>query len=225
MRCERSLWKPVDENGDESGLRVAFCPNRLPFSSPALVHRCPKKLPPRSFVAQPRGRRVHNFKLPRGRMGSTVCGRKRIGCTSMCTSTKRPGHFLTRTRTHIFAHPGSRRRPEGLDSWRNGKKRRRAGYRLPPHSQTLPPGRRQFGVRWQAKRDTAFPVPETVPKMEKEAAIRCVCSASPPRGVGRNRNFVVNIVASFVDNVHDNHLFVSFVNFVVSILGCGRSPH
>jgi hypothetical protein len=36
------------------------------------------------------------------------------------------------------------------------EKRRRAGYRLPPHSKTLPPGRTFFGVRWQAKRDTAL---------------------------------------------------------------------
>jgi|GEM_PF-5115314 len=45
----------------------------------------------------------------------------------------------------------------GLHSWRSREKRCRAEYRLPPHSKTLPPGRRasgrrasHFGVRWQA---------------------------------------------------------------------------
>ena len=47
------------------------------------------------------------------------------------------------------------------------EKRRRAEYRLPPHSKTLPPERKFLGVRGQAKRDTALWLKKTEPKLKK----------------------------------------------------------
>jgi hypothetical protein len=43
-----------------------------------------------------------------------------------------------------FADSGSRWRPMGSAFVAKREKRRRAGYRLPPHSKTLPPGRTIF---------------------------------------------------------------------------------
>jgi|GEM_PF-3011903 len=40
----------------------------------------------------------------------------------------------------------------GLHSWRSREKRCRAEYRLPPHSKTLPPGRRASGRRFEEVR-------------------------------------------------------------------------
>jgi hypothetical protein len=62
-----------------------------------------------------------------------------------------------------------------LNSWRSGLKAASRGIPLAAALQTLPPGRRFFGVRWQAKRDTALKREITEPESEKGTALRCVC--------------------------------------------------
>ena len=61
------------------------------------------------------------------------------------------------------------------------------------HSKTLPPGRRNFGVRWQAKRDTALRSKKTEPKLKKVLNLRCVCPGcrlpDPRQGGGNMISF------------------------------------
>ncbi len=56
-----------------------------------------------------------------------------------------------------------------LNPWRSGTKAASRGIPLAAALQTLPPGRRQFGVRWQAKRDTAFLAQDSHPIIRRSA--------------------------------------------------------